>query len=91
MFDHLTTKLSLVAASGIGLLAAAENIDGLPAWVERLGVPVAFLGLTLYAMKFVFLKYVSAIDARLQDKDDFAALLVEQADKASESREMKLK
>lgn len=78
----------IVVAAGTWVLdVVATSIEGVPAWVSELGLPVAFLVAVIYALISTNKALRSSESGRLADRDEFMKRLTEDAAKAAESRE----
>lgn len=86
---ELVKILSSITAAGVLWIAntVTPEIPGLPAWVTSLGVPVAFLGLVIYALRAVFLMLRDSQAGRLADRDAYAEKLEEIHDRSNDSRD----
>ena len=92
MIDHSASLIKLllapVATGGIWVFdIVATDIGNLPRWIQDLGVPVAFLIVTIYGLKSVHGLYREATNARIADQAAFSAALQAQLEKGHESRE----
>ena len=57
--DQMHAVKPLLAIAGTGFVwmadAVVAGIDAVPAWVDKYGLPMVFLGLTVYAIRALFL------------------------------------
>ncbi len=74
--------------SSASLLAdqVVKQIDGVPAWLTELGLPLALLVCVSWALILVAKAFMNERAARIKDRDDFLAAYRHEADKAMESR-----
>lgn len=81
--------ISSIAFAGTVWLAETitPDIPGVPTWVTALGFPIAMLIAVIYALIATHKALSESQAGRLADRDRIEAMLREDADKASESRE----
>ena len=57
MISHTIRPLAAIAGTGLCWFAqaATAGIEVIPVWVDKYGIPFVFLGLTVYAIRALFL------------------------------------
>ncbi len=92
MPEHLTYATKAVGAiilMGITWIAdiTASNIEDIPKVISELGLPMTFLGLTIYALIYTTKALRASEAGRLKDRAEYTQGIREDAAKAEVSRE----
>lgn len=92
MPEHLIYAHKAVAATilaGLAWLAdiAASDIAELPKAISELGLPIVFLGLTVYALVYTTRALRASEAGRLKDRAEYTDGIRKDAERAEKSRE----
>lgn len=77
----------MVAAMSYVAEATVSQLENVPSWIDRYGLPMVFLAAVIYALVSTNKALRASEEGRLRDRDEFMKQIREDAEKASQSRE----
>ena len=84
MNEHLIKGLSAFAASGT--IAIIETLEKLPAFLQQVGLPVAFLICVLYALACIHKQLRDTVSARFEDSAHYSERLAKHIEEGATAR-----
>lgn len=85
----MASTAGTATASGAFLAdRAANGLGPVPSWITELGLPLAMLLGTLWALIWLFKVLLKVIEERIGDRDKWVQILLDESKRAMESRSL---